>query len=159
MTGWYWLSCVGLCSAPGEQSRAQSAGVNGIGRNVERPLAVILLHQLAQCVHGRRIAGHPAGEGELVTDAPRARQQRHRTQDDGAMQPRQYVLAPLAEGEAFAQLRTGKDRTRAVDLHPALALLGKRSQLMQPQVHFICDVAQVTPASGSAAIVHLEAYN
>src|ERR1035441_4443874 len=122
MDWWLLLSCVGLRGTPREQSCAQSAGVNRIGGNVQSPIAIILLHQLAQSGHGRRIAGHAAGKSKLVTHAPGARQQRHRTQDDGPMQPSQYVLPPLAEREALAQLCAGEDRARAVDSDPAVAL-------------------------------------
>src|SRR5512142_2057611 len=108
-------------------------------------------------MHGRRVAGHPASERELILHPAGARQERHRAQDDGTMQPRKNVLAPLTEREPLTQLRACKHGAGAVDLHPALALLRQWAQLMQAEVHLVGDVAEVASASGSTAVVHLEA--
>ena len=77
----------------------------------EKRLATILaLCNLALAAAQRvvhRVLGHAAGEGELAEHAARAGEERHRAQDDGAMEAGQDVFALLAHREAVAQLGAG----------------------------------------------------
>jgi hypothetical protein len=110
-----------------------------------------------QRLHRRLVLGHAAGEGELVADAARARQDRHRAQDDGAVQPGHDVLALVAQRQPVAQLGAGKHGAGAVDADGLVLCIAIGPQLVQAHVHLVGDVAQVAPAAGGAAVVHLEA--
>ena len=73
------------------------------------------------------------------------------------MEAGEDVLAVLAQRQSLAQLGAGEDRAGRVDLDVAGARLGQGAELVQPDVHLVGDVAQVTAAAGGAAVVHLEA--
>jgi hypothetical protein len=112
--------------------------------------------QYPQLLDRGLVVGHAAGEGELVADAARARDDRHGAQDNGAVEPGQDILALLAQGEAVAQLGAGEDGAGRVDAHRFRGLHGHRAELVQSHVHLVGDVAEIAPAAGGAAVVHLE---
>src|SRR5512132_4546373 len=88
--------------APREHRAAERARVDRIGIDVEREFAVVFAHEVVQRLDGRLVLGDAAGERELVADAARAREDRHRAQDDRAMQARHDVLALVTERQPVA---------------------------------------------------------
>ena len=139
-----------------EERGAEGARVDRVGRDVDRACAVVLAHELRERLHGLGVLRHAAGERELLAHAPGAGQQRHGPQHDRAVQPRQDVLAPLAERESVTKLRAGEDGARRVDSDAPRGLPGERAELVEPEVHLVGDVAEVPAAPGRAAVVHLE---
>src|SRR5512143_998460 len=83
--------------------------VDRIGADVDGHVAVVLLQKLAQLSDGRFVLSDAPCEGELVRDPSRARDDGDRAQHDRAVQPRQDVLALLAEGEPVPEFRSGED--------------------------------------------------
>ena len=120
-------------------------------------LAVVLADEVLQRLHRRLVLRDAAGERELVADAAGAGEDRHRAQDDRAVQPGHDVLALVAERQPVAQLRAGEHRARRVDADGLRRLHRHRPQLVQAHVHLVGDVAEVASAARGAAVVHLEA--
>src|SRR5271166_6648588 len=69
-------------------------------------------------------------ERAIVGHAARARDDRDRAQDDGAMQTREDVLALLAEREPVAQLGPGEHRAGRVDARRPVRLHRERAQFV-----------------------------
>jgi hypothetical protein len=143
--------------AVGERGAAQCSGVDRVRIDVELQFAVVLGDQVFQRLHRSLVLGDAAGEGELVADAARARQDRHRPQDDRAVQAGHDVLALVAQRQPVAQLGAGEHRAGRVDADGLGRLHRHRPQLVQAHVHLVGDVAEVAAAAGRAAVVHLEA--
>src|ERR1700674_4570715 len=128
---------------PGEFRRPKRPGVDRLRIDVDGHLAVVLLDELLELAYRRLVLGDAAGEGELVGHAARTRDDRHRAQNDGAVQAGENVLALLAEREAVAQLGAGKYRAGRIDARRPVRLHGERTELVQPHVHLIGDVAEI----------------
>src|SRR3990172_1025608 len=148
-----------VCSpgiSQGEESRSQGTGVDRVRRDVDLDVPVVLGDQCLQGVHRGRILRDATGEGELVLDAARAREQGHCAQNDGPMQSRQDVLTLFSQRQPFPQLGARKDRAGRVDANWTGEISGEGTELVQTQIHLVRDIAQGAPAPGRAAIVHLE---
>src|SRR5271157_754153 len=72
------------------------------------------------------------------------------------MQTREDVLALLAEREPVAQLGPGEHRAGRIDARRPVRLHRERAQFVQAHIHLVGDIAEITPAAGGAAVVHLE---
>ena len=72
------------------------------------------------------------------------------------MQPGHDVLPLFAQRQTVAQLGAGEHGAGGVDAHGAGGFHGERAEFVQAHVHFVSDVAEVAPAAGGAAVVHLE---
>ena len=82
---------------PREGCAAERARIDRVGVDVERQLAVVLAHEIFERLDRRLVLGDASGKRKLVADAARAREDRHRAQDDGAVETGHDVLAPVSQ--------------------------------------------------------------
>ncbi len=75
------------------------------------------------------------------------------------MQAEHDVFALFAERQAVAQLGAGEHGAGRIDAHLLGCLHRQRPEFVQAHVHLVGNVAEVAPAAGGAAVVHLEAFD